>query len=73
MPILTVVSSWLGTKLAEKTFDSVYKKYFDNAETLEEELKASIDKVANGLSIQYPDALGSSIEYFFKKEEVFNN
>ncbi len=75
MPINTglIISfaSWLGTKIADKGFDTIYNKLQSN-QSIDDDFKVSIEHVCNKLENKYPDILGNSIDYFFKNEEVFD-
>lgn len=64
-------ATWLGSKIADKGFDSIYSKLtsesnFDNT------FNKCIQKTANKFEKKYPDILGNSINYFFTQEDVFD-
>lgn len=68
---LVAVGTWVGTKLLDKGFDSLYEAIVGEKE-LTEKFYAAVDKTSKQLQVQYPHLLGGSIEYFFKSDEVFN-
>jgi GTPase SAR1 family protein len=64
---------WLSSKIAEKGFEQVYKQIVsDNGSELNKKFYIAVSNVSNLLQKRYPEALGNSIEYFFKKNEIFN-
>jgi GTPase SAR1 family protein len=64
---------WLASKVADKGFDNIYKKIgVEKENALTAKFYAIVNRVSMDLQSKYPDILGGSIEYFFKKEEVFN-
>jgi len=61
--------SWLTSKIADKGFDEVYKKI--STADLNKKFYKAVENVSKKLQGKYPEVLGGSIEYFFKKDEVF--
>jgi len=61
--------SWLTSKIADKGFDEIYKKL--STEDLNKKFYGAVENVSRNLQTRYPEVLGGSIEYFFKKDEVF--
>jgi len=68
---LISISSWIASKVANKGFDSIYDKIVADKK-INEKFYSAVNKVSASLQKKYPDILGDSIDYFFKKEEVFN-
>lgn len=65
-----IVSTWLANKIAEKGFDSLHSKLTATNE-LDDQFYKAVKVVSTKLQKKYPDVLGGSIDYFFSKEEVF--
>jgi hypothetical protein len=61
--------SWLGSKIADKGFEEIYKRI--STADLNKKFYKAVDNVSQKLQRKYPDVLGGSIEYFFKKDEIF--
>jgi len=68
---LISIATWLGSKIAGNSFETVYKKIV-SSDDLDKKFKKAISKVSNELQEKYPEILGGDIEYFFKNGEVFN-
>ncbi|MBZ9652006.1 NACHT domain-containing protein [Psychroflexus montanilacus] len=68
--VLLPVSVWLGKKIIDKGFDSLY----DNIQkpNFDKNFYKVVNKSALKLKESYPDALGGNIEYLFKQEEVLS-
>lgn len=64
-------ASWLGGKIADKGFDTIYDKLFSKHE-IDKKFVEAIKFVAKKLEKKYPDILANSITYFFTKDEVFD-
>lgn len=69
--IIISFSAWLGSKIADKGFDSIYSKLTSES-GFDKTFHKCIKKVANKLEEKYPDILGKSINYFFTQEDVFD-
>lgn len=69
--IIISFATWLGTKIVDKGFDSIYDKLTEK-DKIDEKFVESIRIVAEKLEKKYPDILGNSISYFFTQEEVFD-
>lgn len=66
--LIASAGTWLGKKIADKGFDSIYKTV--TSQKFKQNFRKCIDEVSTELQKTYPDALGGSIEYFFKDEDV---
>jgi len=64
-------STWLGSKIADKGFDSIYSK-LTNEPKFDKIFNNCISQVANKFEEEYPEILGNSIKYFFTQEDVFD-
>ena len=62
--------SWIGKKIADKGFESVYKKV-TSSDKINKKFYKAVDSVAKEFQHKYPELLGGSIDYFFKQEENF--
>lgn len=62
--------SWLGLKIADKGFESVYKKV-TSSDKINKKFYKAVDSVAKEFQDKYPELLGGSIDCFFKQEENF--
>lgn len=63
-------ASWLGTRIADKGFDTIVEK-LKNEDVIDRVFKDRINEASKKIEDKYPDILGNSISYFFTKEEVF--
>jgi len=75
MPIIETISlinvgTWLIKKIAGKGFDSFYGKL--SANKLNKKFYNRVEIVSKNIQKKYPNVLGSSIEHFFKGQEVFD-
>ena len=64
-------ATWLGNKIADKGFDTLYSKLTTDKK-FDKTFTKCINKVANALEKKYPNILGNSISYFFTQENVFD-
>ncbi|SOD15135.1 NACHT domain-containing protein [Pedobacter xixiisoli] len=69
----SIVATWLGAKIAEKSFDHIFSKYTNSGPLLSQELSEAVNDVSKKIQVTYPDVLGGAINHFFTKEEVFNS
>ena len=67
---LISLSTWLAGKIGEKGFEKIYSNILP--EDVDSKFYKAVDKTSNILQKEYPDVLGGSIDYFFKKETIFN-
>jgi len=68
---LISIGTWLGSKIADKGFDTLYAELTKSDEINTKFYKA-VEETSKQLQKKYPTIFGGSIEYFFKREEVFN-
>jgi energy-coupling factor transporter ATP-binding protein EcfA2 len=70
---VTLISAgaWTFSKVTEKGIDHLIDKSITQDE-FDEAFYEAVSETADLLQTKYPDILGDSIDYFFKKEEVFN-
>lgn len=68
---LISISFWLLEKIAEKGFNALIENTI-KSEDINNKFYKAVEKTCNTLQEKYPDLLGGSIDYFFKKENVFN-
>ena len=67
---LISISSWLGNKLLDKGFDSVYNKI--TSQNFNNKFYEKVEIAAERMQVTHPDSFGGNIGYFFKHEEVFS-
>jgi GTPase SAR1 family protein len=67
---MILIGSWVADKIAEKGFDSLHSKLTSTNE-LNDSFYEAVGVVSAKLQKKYPKVLGGSIDYFFKKEEIF--
>lgn len=67
---LISISTWLGNKLLDKGFETVYSKITEPS--FNERFYQIASLSASRLQRKHPEALGGNIEYLFKHETVFN-
>jgi len=64
-------ATWLGTKIADKGFDSIYSK-LESKSSFDDIFIDCIQDTAKNFEKKYPDVLGNSISYFFTQDDVFD-
>ena len=63
-------TTWLSGRLADRGFDYLFDSS-SKRENLNKRFYLAVDNASKRLQQIYPDALGNSIAYFFKHEELF--
>lgn len=67
---LISISNWLGNKILDKGFDSIYSKV--TSKKFNNKFYEKVTQANKRLQEIHPEAYGGNIEFIFKREEVFN-